>query len=98
MSAFRYEAVDAHGHVRQGVLDADNVRGVLEHLRAGGLTPTAVDPAPEPGKMLSRARLPAAALALLTQQLATLVQSGMPLDQSLVAVAAQADGASVAKL
>jgi general secretion pathway protein F len=98
MSAYRYEAVDAQGRLRQGLLDADNERGVLDRLRADGLTPTAVDPAPEGGASLSRTRLPAAALALFTQQLATLVQSGMPLDQSLVAVAEQADDAGVAKL
>ena len=97
MSAFRYEAVDAQGRVRQGLLDADSLRAVLERLRADGLTPTAVDPAPARGT-LSRARLPASALALLTQQLATLVQSGMPLDQALVAVAEQADDKAVAKL
>lgn len=98
MGAYRYEAVDAQGRLRQGVLDADNVRGVLERLRADGLTPTSVDVAAARDGSLSRARLPAAAIALLTQQLATLVQSGMPLDQSLVAVAEQADDASVAKL
>ena len=98
MSAFRYEAVDAQGRLCHGLLDADSVRNVLDRLRADGLTPTSVDPAPEGAAHLSRARLPAGALALLTQQLATLVQSGMPLDQSLLAVAEQADDAAVAKL
>jgi general secretion pathway protein F len=98
MGAWRYEAVDAQGRLRQGRVDADDVRGVLERLRADGLTPTAIDAAAARDGPLSRARQPAAAIALLTQQLATLVQSGMPLDQSLVAVAEQADDASVAKL
>jgi general secretion pathway protein F len=98
MGAWRYEAVDAQGRLRQGRVDADDVRGVLERLRADGLTPTAIAAAAARDGPLSRARLPAAAIALLTQQLATLVQSGMPLDQSLVAVAEQADDASVAKL
>ena len=97
MSAFRYEAVDAQGRLRQGSLDGDNLRAVLERLRADGLTPTAVDAAPE-RDATSRAKLPAAALSLFTQQLATLVQSGMPLDQSLAAVAEQADDAAAAKL
>ena len=98
MSAFRFEAVDAQGRLRQGLLDADNARAVRDRLRADGLIPTAVDVAPERGGAPARARIAAPALALLTRQLATLVQSGMPLDQSLVAVAEQADDASVAKL
>ena len=98
MSAFRFEAVDAKGRLRQGLLDADNARAVRDRLRADGLMPTAVDAAPERGGAPARARIAAPALALLTRQLATLVQSGMPLDQSLVAVAEQADDASVAKL
>ena len=98
MSAFRFEAVDAHGRPRQGLLDADNARAVRDRLRAEGLTPTAVDAAPERGGALSRIRLAAPAVALLTRQLATLVQSGMPLDQALVAVREQADDRSVVKV
>jgi general secretion pathway protein F len=98
LSAFRFEAVDAKGRLRQGLLDAANARAVRDRLRAEGLTPTAVDVAPDRAAPLVRARVAAPALALLTRQLATLVQSGMPLDQSLVAVAEQADDASVAKL
>ncbi|MEO9136047.1 MAG: type II secretion system inner membrane protein GspF [Casimicrobiaceae bacterium] len=98
MSAFRFEAVDAQGRLRQGLLDADNARAVRDRLRADGLTPTAVDPAPERGGPPQRTHVAAPALALLTRQLATLVQSGMPLDHSLVAVAEQADDPSVAKL
>jgi general secretion pathway protein F len=98
MGAFRYEAVDARGRLRQGLLDADSVRAVLDRLRADGLTPTSVDAAPERSAALSRARLPASALALVTQQLATLVHSGMPLEQALVAVAEQADDSAIVKL
>ena len=98
MGAFRFEAVDAHGRLRHGLLDADSPRAVRDRLRADGLTPTAVDAAPARGDPLHRTRLPAPALALLTRQLASLVQSGMPLDQALVAVSEQADEARVAKL
>ena len=98
MGAFRFEAVDAHGRLRHGLLDADSPRAVRARLRADGLTPTAVDAAPARGDPLHRTRLPAPALALLTRQLASLVQSGMPLDQALVAVSEQADEARVAKL
>ena len=93
MSSFRFEAVDAHGRLRQGVLDAADARAVRDRLRADGLTPTAVAAAPADDSPLQRTRLPAASLALLTRQLASLVQSGMPLDQALVAVHEQADEA-----
>ena len=93
MSAFRFEAVDAHGRLRQGLVDAADARSARDRLRADGLTPTAVDAAPSRDTPLQRTRLPAASLALLTRQLASLVQSGMPLDQALVAVHEQADDA-----
>ena len=98
MSAFRFEAVDAHGRLRQGVVDAADARAVRDRLRADGLTPTAVAAAPADDSPLQRTRLPAASLALLTRQLASLVQSGMPLDQALVAVHEQADDAPARKL
>ena len=98
MGAFRFEAVDAQGRLRHGLLDADDARAVRDRLRADGLTPTAVDPAPERGERLARARLAAPALALFTRQLAALVHSGMPLDQALTAVGEQADDAAAAKL
>ena len=98
MSAFRFEAVDAHGRLRQGVVDAADARAVRDRLRADGLTPTAVAAAPADDSPLQRTRLAAASLALLTRQLASLVQSGMPLDQALVAVHEQADDAPARKL
>ena len=44
-SSFRWEAVDGQGRMKQGVLEADTPRAVRDQLRAGGLTPTAVDAA-----------------------------------------------------
>ena len=98
MSAFRFEAVDAQGRLRQGTVDAADARAVRDRLRADGLTPTAVDAAAERGSPLQRTRLPAASLALLTRQLASLVQSGMPLDQALLAVHEQADDMPARKI
>ena len=75
------------------VLDAASARAARDRLRADGLTPTAVDAAPDRGDRSRIVRLPPEQLALLTRQLATLAQSGMPLDQALAAVAEQADDA-----
>jgi general secretion pathway protein F len=98
MSAFRWEAVDARGRVSQGVLEAASARAARDQLRAGGLTPTAVADAAARVDSLQHTRLPAPLVALTTRQLATLVQSGMPLDQALAAVAEQADDARAAKI
>ena len=98
MSAFRWEAVDARGRVSQGVLEAASARAARDQLRAGGLTPTAVAEAAARTDSLQHTRLPAPLVTLTTRQLATLVQSGMPLDLALAAVAEQADDARAAKI
>ena len=92
MPAFRYEAVDATGRPRRGLLNAASERAARDLLRGDGLFPTAVEPAAGPSAARTDAtRLGPAILALTTRQLATLVASGMPLDQALSAVAEQAD-------
>jgi len=100
MGAFRYEAVDAEGRPRRGLIDAATPREVRDRLRGEGLFPTLIDAA---GSALSsepreRLRLPPALVALTTRQLATLAHSGMPLDQALAAVGEQAGGTSAAPL
>jgi general secretion pathway protein F len=98
MSAYRWEAVDGQGRVKSGVLEAETPRAVRDQLRAAGLTPTAIVAAPAAGEAASGVRLPAPLLAMTTRQLATLTQSGLPLDQALAAVAEQADDRRAEKL
>jgi general secretion pathway protein F len=98
MSAFRWEAVDAQGRLRHGLLDADTPRAARERLRADGLTPTALESAPDRGRGTTQTHLRGEQVALLTRQLATLTQSGMPLDQALSAVAEQADHPKAARI
>lgn len=99
MAAFRYEAVDATGRARRGMLDAANVRAVRDQLRGDGLFPTAIEPAVSIAARRSEAtRLPSTLLALTTRQLATLVASGMPLDQALAAVVEQSDHPTAARI
>ncbi len=97
MAAFRWEAVDAHGRLRHGIADAPSARGMRDQLRSEGLTPTAVADAGI-AEGTEGIRLAPQTTALATRQLATLAQSGMPLDQALGAVAEQADDARAAKL
>ena len=99
MTAFRYEAVDAAGRTRHGLVDAETPRQVREQLRGAGLFPTAIDAATGgTAGAIERTRLPAASLSLATRLLATLTRSGMPLDQALSAVAEQADDAHSARI
>jgi general secretion pathway protein F len=101
MPAFRYEAADPRGRPRQGVVDAATPRQARDRLRAQGLTPTAIEAIGADAAAPSAAgyvRLPTTVVALATRQLATLVGSGMPLDQALGAVADQADDARAKKI
>ena len=99
MGAFEYVAVDAAGRERKGVLEGDTPRHVRQQLRDQGLLPVSVDEVIEQqatGKrrefsfQLQRG-LSAADLALVTRQLATLVKSALPLEESLLAVSQQTD-------
>jgi len=99
MPEFRFEAVDATGRSRRGLLEGPTARAVRDQLRGDGLFPTAVEPAIPRGAMRTEAtHIAAPSLALITRQLATLVASGMPLDTALAAVAQQSDQAAVARV
>ncbi len=88
MEAFRYEALDAAGRTVSGVVQADTPRQARAQLRAQGLLPSAVD--------LVRAReralqpwsrgISSDELSLVTRQLATLLASGLTMEQSLNAL------------
>lgn len=95
MAAFSYKAVNARGRNVSGVLEGDNARQVRQQLREKGLIPTEVEQVAEKqrskssGFNLFKPRISAAELALLTRQLATLVESALPIEEALLAVAEQ---------
>ncbi|MGH8714844.1 MAG: type II secretion system F family protein, partial [Casimicrobiaceae bacterium] len=99
MPSFRYEAVDGAGRAQRGLVDAASARAVRDQLRADGLFPTAIEPAglSRPGRA-EATRLAPALLALSTRQLATLIASGMPLDQALAALIEQSDQPRAARV
>lgn len=96
MAAWEYTALDAGGRERRGVLEGDTARQVRQLLREQALLPVTVteisDAAPRRGlRLFPGARIGAADLALLTRQLATLVRSGIPLEEALLAVSQQSE-------
>lgn len=100
MPAYEYTALDAAGKERRGVLEGDNARQVRATLREQSLLPVAVkevvDTAPQRFAGFSvRRGINAMDLALLTRQLATLVRSGLPLEEALLAVSQQSEKARV---
>src|SRR6202158_1091528 len=99
MPSFRYEAVDAAGRPRRGIVDAATARAARDLLRTDGLYPTAIETSVGAITTLTEAtRLSPMLLALTTRQMATLVASGMPLDQALTALAEQTDHPGAARL
>jgi general secretion pathway protein F len=99
MGAFEYVAVDAAGRERKGVIEGDTARHVRQLLRDQSLLPVAVNEIVEQQSSGARRHLgfrfqrglSAADLALVTRQLATLVKSGLPLEEALLACSQQTD-------
>src|SRR5690554_3428558 len=93
MAAFVYRAVDTNGKQQEGVLEADSSRQVRQQLRDKGWIPLSVEVTTQKAKnegVFSRSpRLSVPELALITRQLATLIQAGLPIDESLKALSDQ---------
>jgi general secretion pathway protein F len=99
MAAFAYEAVNPQGKTKKGVLEGDNARQIRQQLREQGLIPIAVVQVKEQQTekngsfkfTLFKPSISAGELALLTRQLATLVEAALPIEEALLAVAEQSE-------
>ncbi len=98
MPAFRYEAVDATGASKKGVVNADSARSARADLRSQGLVPIKVDAiaaqVDASGATARRGfgeKLSTTELALFTRQLASLLEAGLPLEQAFTALLEQAE-------
>ncbi|MEM9316817.1 MAG: type II secretion system inner membrane protein GspF [Pseudomonadota bacterium] len=96
MPAFRYRALNPGGKLVRGVLEADSERQVRAQLRNQKLRPIEVQTAvraeaanSELRQRLLPTRIKTGELALMTRQLATLVQSNLPLADCLQAASEQ---------
>lgn len=100
MGAFEYTAVDTAGRQTRGVIEGDTARQVRQLLRERRLLPLAVvevaeKEATRQQSFTLRRSMSAADLAIVTRQLATLVQSALPLEEALLAVAEQTEAPRV---
>jgi len=97
MGAFEYVALDTRGKEKTGVLEGDAARQIRQQLREQGLTPLSVEEVKtreeRSRKNIVRRKISPADLALITRQWATLVKSGLPVEESLRTVAQQSEKA-----
>jgi general secretion pathway protein F len=101
MPAFEYQALDARGRSKSGMLEGDSARQVRQSLRDQGLAPTQVKltsqvsgEEPAAANFFSgffQPTLTVSERALITRQLATLIAAGLPIEESLLAVSRQTE-------
>lgn len=108
MPAFEYTALESNGKQKKGMMDADSAKQLRQLLRDGGMIPLDVQQveqgsAKSSDKQAKKLRpqggtLKPAELALITRQLATLVQSGSPIEEALATTVKQTDKRSVKRV
>jgi general secretion pathway protein F len=96
MGAFEYVALDNSGKESKGLIEGDTARHVRQLLRERHLLPIQVTEVAQKEARRQRSfslrrGMSSAELALITRQLASLTQSGLPLEESLLAVGQQND-------
>lgn len=101
MPAYNYQALDNTGRELNGVMEGDSARQLRQQLRDKGWTPLDVVEVVQEKKsdqkpgLLLRNKISASELALATRQLATLVRSGLPLEEALHTVSRQSTRAKL---
>ncbi|HEX5787575.1 MAG TPA: type II secretion system inner membrane protein GspF [Woeseiaceae bacterium] len=96
MGAFEYVALDPAGKEARGLIEGDTPKHVRQLLRDRRLLPVRVTEVAQREARRQRSfslrrGIAAGELALVTRQLASLSQSGLPLEESLAAVSQQND-------
>jgi len=102
VTVFSYRAADRRGQTIEGVMEALDARAVVERLQRDAYFPITIDPQDQRRRVLGfawpemgRGRVAGRDLVSFTQQLATLIEAGFPLDRAL---AIQAELAPTARL
>jgi len=96
MALYAYKGIDKSGKNKKGVIDAESERAARTKLKSDGIFPSSVvetNATTDTTKSvaLQQRKVSTSQLAITTRQLATLVAAGMPLVDSLRALADQID-------
>lgn len=101
MAAFEYQALDAKGKTIKSITNGDHAKQVRAELRAQGLIPLDVKPISDSAANRSdqkgkggnrRVKIRVNDLSIITRQMATLLESGMTVEETLSAVIKQSEG------
>jgi len=100
MAAFEYQALNASGKLIKGITTGDHPKQVRAELRAQGLMPTevksvsdnAIDKTSKSSSNARRIKIKANDLSILTRQMATLLGSGLTVEETLTAMIRQSEG------
>ncbi|MBP9722466.1 MAG: type II secretion system inner membrane protein GspF [Gammaproteobacteria bacterium] len=111
MPAFDYKAINKYGKETKGVLEADSAKSVRVKLREQDLIPISIEMVSDSqvykkgllsslglSFKLKHNKLKVSELALITRQLATLLSSGLPIDESLLAIIQQTESDKIARI
>ena len=109
MATFEYEALDPSGRNKRGVITADSPREARQSLRQQQLTPVRLSNARDRKtserslsnyqlRDRSAGHLSSKELVLVTRQISTLVETAVPLEEALGAVAEQAENDKVCRI
>ncbi len=98
MGAYQYQALKKNGSNHKGVIEADSERQARQLLREQGLIPTHIQTLAQQRKNISKSKMSAADLSLMTRQLATLLAAGIPVEESLRGVSEQTEKIRCGKL
>jgi general secretion pathway protein F len=102
MAVYEYRGLTAEGRSVNGIIDADSLKGARARLRQSGIYPTevtegaaaSVGPRERLGPRLAfleRMEVGLQDVAVMTRQLATLLEAGLPLMEAFTAVMDQTD-------
>jgi general secretion pathway protein F len=100
MPAYTFEALDAQGQTRKGVMEAETVKAARSQLRAnpgsaesraGACRSRRCCRRQRQGWFFCTARVQRHALAIWTRQIAGLISSGLPLERALTALTDEAE-------
>lgn len=100
MAAYEYQALNHKGKTVKGITSGDHVKQVRSELRAQGLVPLEVKAVAEShanksdkrGLKTRRLKIKRNELSILTRQMATLLESGMTVEETLGALIKQSEG------